>query len=396
MSLAYQSANDASMRARQGRVGSLAVSRPGDRVESICNSDPQAVQVLTVTVSGATNDKVYTITGSPESAAWSRSVSYTADGTATTAEIAEGLADAWNADAYLRGIGEASWVSGATFTVTGLHYGESFTITESDAQLSVATTTAAGDAATIGFGLAVLDNGVGAMGSRLGRIAKSAQFSAQVATATITYVAGAIITAKVYEVRGAERILIGAASETSATDLDTTAAALAGGLNGDLPANSVVVASVGGASGEITFTAEIAGLEFEVELFADDSGASVPTTTVAETTGPSKATSLNRALAGISVGTHDQTATTIAGSESVYAANSLMRVASDAVVWVASSESPTFGDAVYVELDGSSANVGKFYTSSSSTRVALAKAKARWSHDGITSADGIAAVEVSI
>ena len=59
-------------------------------------------------------------------------------------------------------------------------------------------------------------------------------------------------------------------------------------------------------------------------------------------------------------------------------------------MWVESAESPSKGDPVYVELDGTGSDAGKLYTTDSATRCLLTGAT--WERDGINSADGIAAV----
>jgi hypothetical protein len=78
-----------------------------------------------------------------------------------------------------------------------------------------------------------------------------------------------------------------------------------------------------------------------------------------------------------------------------HAANAGMMVMSDGLIWVENSESPTKGDDVYVELNSGSANCGKFFKTSSSTRVRLTGFA--WDRaERSTQSDGIAVLKVAI
>ena len=92
MATISQGFGDARSRARQGVIGDWVYSDPTRRSQWGLNSAPQAAQVSTVTVSGPTNSKVYTITVNGVN------VSYTSDASATTTEVAAGLALAVNAE----------------------------------------------------------------------------------------------------------------------------------------------------------------------------------------------------------------------------------------------------------------------------------------------------------
>lgn len=379
-----QAMNDVRARARQGIIGAWVLLSALNRYATGWNKDPQAKQVSTITVNTAADDTKYAVTINGVE------VTYTSGTGATTTSIATGLAAAINEEPLVRGQVSAT-SSAAVVTLTGTYPGEAFTLTESDANLSTATTTSADEADPIGFGRAVVSDGfVTDEGELQVRIAKTANFSAQVATLGLTYIAAAEVVVAVYEVRGEERHLLAQASHAMATDLDTSITALAARLNALLPANSVNVTEDGT---DITFTAEIAGLEFAVEVGVSAEGVSPD---LAQTTGPSRSTSLHRALAGISLHSEIDPAAAIAGTEGEYAANAGVLMAQSGQLWVASSQAPTEGGVVYVELDGSGDNAGKFYTTSSSTRVALARSMARWVRDGVNTSDGLAALRISL
>ena len=385
-----QGFDDVRARARQGIPGYWATIGAFDITADGINASPQASQVDTVTATGATNDKTYTITVN------SVDVSYTADASATVAEIADGLAAAVNAEPLVRG--QVAAVSDAvdTLTLTGLTPGVAFTITEADAQLTTASVTTSAEADPIGFGLAVISQGYRSdEGERLVALAKSSLFTPQVATLSIAYVAGAIITVSVYEVRGSERVLLASVAETSATDQDTTIDALVANLEALLPANSVAAAADAGAATAIVFTAEVAGLQFAVEHSVDDSGASIPAITLAATTGPSLATSLHMAFVGASLYSEVDPTATIGGTVAQYAGNSGVVFAQRGELSVESDEAPTEGGTVYVEL-AAGATAGRFYAADSATRVALPSHAVHWSRDGITAADSLAAIRLGV
>lgn len=136
-------------------------------VLTLINSDPQAAQLSTVTISGASNDTLYTVVINGVS------ISYLSDASATQQEIADGLVAAINDDPSVSGLVRA--VSGSNaFTVQSRLPGLSgaFTITEDSAQMSVALTTAAAAAAPVPFGRAIVRTG-----DRAGRLISAADFT---------------------------------------------------------------------------------------------------------------------------------------------------------------------------------------------------------------------------
>jgi hypothetical protein len=387
-----QGFGDVRSRARQGVVGDWVYSDPTRRSGFGLNQSGQAAQVTTVTLTdqGDDDDVIITINGID--------VSINSGTGQTLAQVGADLAEAINAEPLVRGQVSASFVT-ATLTLTGLTPGLAFTVSiasDPDSWLSsVTTTTSAAEADAVPFGRVVINDGVNSGETeRLVALADTGEFTAQVITATPSgYVADAEIRVAVYEVRGSERILLADVSETSATDLDTTLDAIVVSLNAQLPANSVLAASTPATATALTFTAEIAGLEIDIDVGADDDGASVPTWAVAYTTGPSVATSLHRAFEGVSLYSASDEAAAVEGEEGEYAANAGVHYAKRGVVWVESDETVTAGGTVYVELTAG-ATAGRLYAAASSTRVALSKAVARWERDGLTATDSLAAVRL--
>ena len=116
---------------------------------SLINSAPQTAQVSTITVSGFTNDKTYTVTLNEIP------ISYTADSSSSIAEVAAGLSAAINAEPAVSGLVSAE-ATATTVVVTSRFPGIGFTLTESDAQLSVAATTANDTSDPIPFGRGIV------------------------------------------------------------------------------------------------------------------------------------------------------------------------------------------------------------------------------------------------
>lgn len=388
-----QTMNDTRARARMGLVGDWCMLSHLNRAGFGINQDPQAAQVSTVTVADQGDGVTIVLTINSVDVTIS-----TGTGLALAA-IGALLAAAVNAEPLVRGQVAATFDT-ATLTLTGLTPGEAFTVSiasDPSSSLSAVTeVTAADDANAIPFGRAIVSQGFRSTeGERLVALADVSQFVPQVVTASIAYVASAVIRVKVMEVRGDERILLAEVSEASATDRDATIDALVALLNTALPATSVLVAADNATGTALVFTAEKDGLEFAVEVFAGHEGASLPAVTITETTGPSVATSLNRAFCGVSIYSTDDAAPTVGATAAEYAANAGVRYAQSGPVWVSNAEAVTEGGVVYVEL-AAGASAGKLYAATGSTRVALSRQLARWDRAGLVAADSLAAVRLAL
>lgn len=371
-----QTATDVRSRALQAFIGQWVHASPRNKSRTLINKNPQAKQVSTIAVNAATNDHTYSIVVNGVT------VSYTADSSTSTTEVAQGLVDAVNAEPAVRGQVVATR-SSTTIILTGTYPGQSFTVTESESDLGTpSTTTAAATADAVAFGRAIMRAGNSTVdGSSYGKLAKTAEFSAQVDTLTIPYVSGTEITVTV-TYRG--RSYSGAT--TSASNADTTITALKTVLNAILPANTVAVTDNDSGSNDATaliLTAEIVGEEFTTSWQVSDDGASDPAPSISST--KSASTSLRLAFAGISLWASSVEATTIGATTATYPANEGMLVAESGEVWVSNSDGVSAEDDVYVDLTD-----GTFTNTSSSTTALLPQAK--FSRAGVTSTDGLAAV----
>jgi len=234
---------------RVGRAGDPADSGPKDII-SLINDDPRAAQVSTITVDSASNSTLYSVTLNEVV------VSFTSDASATVAEIATGLAAAINAEPLVAASVSADAAS-AVVTVTSSYAGRAFTLTSSEADLTLATGTANDLADPVPFGAAVVFDSADA---KYGRLLKTANMSARVRTITFS---GAAENSKTFTVNidvGGKVYAISVLTPASAT-LATVASTVAAAINGVMPASTVVATS---SSGVVTLTAEVAGLGFNV------------------------------------------------------------------------------------------------------------------------------------
>lgn len=197
-------------------------------VLTLINSDPQAAQITTVAVSAATNNKTYTITINGVD------ISYTADGTATQQEIADGLVAAVNGEPAISGLVLAA--SGTNeFTLTSRIPGSNgaFAYSDSDAQLSGSTTQAAANASPVPFGRCIVRTG-----DRAGRLISAADFTG--ASAQLSFTASDsqtyVINLSVDGVSYAASFTAGVGTSAAliAAGLATAVDALAIGLDGSV------------------------------------------------------------------------------------------------------------------------------------------------------------------
>lgn len=365
-------ATDVRSRILPGLVGMRATTSPLDQIQTVANSSPQAKESKTLTVSGsAATGTVYAFL------LMGFALSYTrVAGDASDTAVAAKIADVINADLRVRGQVSAS-ASGAVVTITALLPGMAFDLSESDANLAVATVVSAAAAEAVPFGRLVCASSHDSEGSILGFLAKSAQFAAQVDSYALTYDDGVNAIVRV-EVDGETHEAI----VTMATDMDTAGAAIAAALNAVLPPDTVLAAYVA-ASDTLTLTAEVAGKPFKSSIAF---GPGADTAAASKTSTAGIGTDLNLAAAGVALHGYDE-------ESAAYPANAGVRALKSGLVWVANTQAPELGDPVYVELAAGS-DAGKFYNSGSSTRVRLAKA--RWERPAREAADGIALLTIDL
>lgn len=375
-----QRANDVRQVPRQAKVGDLVFANHLDRMTTLINVDPQAAQSDTVTVTGATDAKTYTIVID------GRNVSFTSGAGSTTTTIAAGIAAAINADPIVRGRVSATSAV-AVVTIVALLAGQSYTLTESDAQLTLASVTTAATASAIPFGRMLITDGfIADEVNKQGKLPAAASFTAQVDTLVAAFVALATYYASV-TIDGVEY----KGTALADTNAATTMTALAGSLNDNLPANTIVATSPGD---DLVLTAEVPGAIFQTGFGAGDEGATTPAMSLTSNKGV--ATALERAAAGISLYSSDEEVTTVGGTAIEYPANAGVKALKNGQVWVENSQTPGEGDPVYVETTAG-ADVGKFFNTASASRVLLPTSFATWERAARSdSTDNIAALRLAL
>lgn len=353
-------------------VTTFVVTDPGDNTDVTVSIGTDTASAVAVTVNTSTG------------------LAAPAIATLLTAAIeAEPLVKAW----------VSATVNSATITLTGRWPGRSFVVLDTTPASigSITEVTAAASAATVPFGRAVIRTGRQNI-DELCSLALGTRLSFQVQTITIPFVNSSVLHAEVFEVRDGEEHKIGEAQFTSATDADTTIDGLVAILNANLAATGggVVVATADASTATaMVLTSAKRGLEFRGTVKRLSGGASDPAITSANTTGPSQSTSLHRALIGVSLRSNDVSASTIGGSEQEYPANSTVSCLRRGAVVVESAQTIADGDSVYVEL-ASGSDTGKFFNTSSSTRVQLARSKAYWIQDANTGTGSLAALRLML
>jgi hypothetical protein len=377
MSGFHVQAGDVRSQRLPGIVGMLVMASMLNELDTVINKSPQAKQVGEIVVDTAANDTDYTVTINGVD------ITITSDADGTKPEIAAALAAAINAEPLVRGQVEAESDGVDTVTLTGTFPGLAFTASDADANLTTTEeVTAAADAEAIPFGRLVCSTGYTDEGNKHGFLAKSTLLTAQVATLTVDYVATELYGVEV-EVDG-ERYGVEVAADT---DDATTSAAIMTALNLKLPANTVVATNPSATT--VVLTAEVAGKPFKVSTWQKIGTAA--SLSVAHTT-RSVATDVTKAAVGVSLHTYDEEIP--AGeTEASYPANAGLKVCRKGLIWVENSESPSVGDPVYVEL-AAGASSGKFYKTSSATRVLLPNA--RWERAAGLSTDNLAQLKFEI
>jgi len=248
---------------RNAPVGTLADNGPAD-VISLIADDPSTAQVSTITVDSASNSTQYDITVQGEALA------YTSDSSATTAEIAAGLAAAIKASGVAASGLNVS-VASNVVTLTSLYAGATFTVSSDEGDLTVATGTAADQADPLAFGaLAIYDSA----DPKYGKAFRTANLAARTRTITAGGTEEDSLTI-------AGNVQIGGVSWSFVTNTASSATltsigeAIRDAINAVMPANTVIATA---DTGVVTLTSEVVGVPFEVTAVVY--GASTLTITV--------------------------------------------------------------------------------------------------------------------
>jgi hypothetical protein len=386
-----QTAVDAGrVRSPIGLPGDWGAHGDFDKWVTLWNASPQAKKVVTTTITDPGDGVNITITV--------ENVAVTVSSTGLDATgIAAALALAINMEPRIRANVIASSAV-AVLTLTGLNEGYDFQVSEADANLSTPTVvTAAASSAAVPCGRAMISrdrNGTWTS-ERLGALAASALLTAQVITISVAYQASEVLEANVYAVRGGEKELIATARVVSATSQDATLDALATALTTALTGLPVTVASAPASATGLVFTASLPGFEFDADVLPLGGAGTQPAITKAYTTGPNPATSIHRALAGVSLRPQDEMAASVLATDVEWPGGRGVRAGIQGEVIVACAEAVIEGSPVFVEL-GVTADNGKFFLASSATRVQLPRALAFWTRRGYPAGDGVGAIRINI
>lgn len=366
-------------------IGQIAnTGDPRNLVISAANKAPLRAQVGTITVDTSTDLATYawTINGI--------AFSLVAATSETTTTIAAKIAAAINAEPAVRGQVSATSAA-AVVTLTGVYPGVTFTASDADAKLTtVQATTSALEAASFRPGVwACL---VGPLGSTAPDIdgdlqgvvvAASANLTAQVAQWTYTtYEASLELVASVV-FDGVPYVV----SHVSATDANTSAAALRAKLTDALDGLPL---TVGGTGAIISITAT-AGAEFQADIYY---GTAVDTGVLTENANLGARPSTSLAFGGI-VERHLSSEDDATGL--VYPGVSTVPVCTSGKIWtaLAGGSAPSAGGQVFVYVGATAADQGKIFSAAGTDRLALARDVARFTGRS-DSSDGVTLVEINV
>lgn len=365
------------------------------RTRSGNNQRPQAAMVVTITIPESPDSSTaYSVTVDGVTA------SYTTDASATQAELGAGLVAAIQVAAGIRSRMAPSY-AGGTLTLTGTWPGVAHTVSASGgsgggAIGSATTATAAASATAVSFGRAICTDGdVTNEGTPKVFMPTTALFSAQVTTFTYASVAATDEVTTTVTMQGKTVVVNTPYRSSPAQTLTDHTADLETVLNATFGAGTGCVAA--NATNDITITADVAGAEFEANSSVNGAGGG--TVTKAETTGPSIATSVRRALIGVSKRRADVENVTVDGDDPAYPANSGVEYFTRGEVVVARDTSETWdlNSETWVSVSTSASLSGRIYDTGSSTRVWIPRDLIRIvAQEPSTHSDGIGQIAVSI
>jgi hypothetical protein len=357
------------------------VGQPYGDVEVLdCVSDDGIqAEIWTMAVSTFSASEVLSATLS-DADGYSYTIDVTNPSSGDTTSAASNFASYWNADPNTRGVTASS--SSATITFTG-PLGYVFTIAESESNLGTPSNSQnAASASPIEFGRALcqpLTSPTSETGNLKIFRPVASRFTAQVQTITVVSAASAVFSGWV-EVKGLNsnaRCTWGPVLHD--TDTATTAAAIVAAVNTALDAHfgagySCLAANTSGA---ISFTADIAGIEFDAAIIAD--GSASATAAKVLTTGPSVATSLQRAFVGVSLRSASVSNTDPSEDDPAYQDGDVVAVAQSgrvSVAYTVTGTAPTPGAQVYVSV--ATGNPGALLVDRAANSIALPSQMLRW------------------
>lgn len=372
-----------------GQVLGYSRSRTGN------NQRPQAAQITTISIPASPDSSTtYSVTVDGVTA------SYTTDASATQAELGAGLVAAIQVQAGIRSRMAPTYSAG-TLTLTGTWPGVSHTVSASGGSgggaIGTATTaTAAASASVVYFGRALCTDGyVTNEGTPKVFMPTTALFSAQVTTFTYASVASGDTIYTTVAMNGKQFTVGTPYNSSHAQTLTDHTADLEVRLNAEFGAGIGAVAA--NASNDITITADVAGAEFYASSTIGGTGGG--TVTKADTTGPSIATSVARALIGVSKRRADVENVTADGDDPAYPANGGVEVVTLGEMVVARDTSETWdrNSDTWISVSTTASLSGRVYDTGSSTRVWISRDRLRIvAQEPSTHSDGIGQIAVNI
>ncbi len=272
-----------------------------------------------------------------------RTITFTSDSGATQAEIATGLQEAHELDTIANGVAIAT-VSGNNLILTGREPGRDFALSETDANITIAATTAASNGTNLNFGTFAMQSAT----ADQAEAPTGTNPVAQVMTLTPLAVSSAEYNVNVLLEDG-RTITANFTADGSATVSEVVAGLLAD-FNTNAPANTIL------ASGTTTLilTAEVLGLGFSVGWSSDSAAVSV---SVVETTANTNG-SFDRDLIGVlerdnSVGLVTQASGGESTGGTSYSANHAMSIVRKGRIWASVDDTVSDGDSVWVRITAS-------------------------------------------
>lgn len=385
----------------RGRAGQAIGARLGTefnaddlaKVVTSGRASAPVAQISTVTVDSAQNATLYSLDILPPGYESPIVVSYTSDGTATTTEIAAGLAAAVDADAAASGWFDTGAVSNV-LTLTGQALGIVVSVSSSAASasdLTIAVATAAASGGSYSFGhvvnLVTFDSASGAW-----NVSAPAMPAAGTLVLACTHAGSASYSVQVAarNINTGVVALPNAISFAAGGSASATAAAAVVAADGIFGAGSTVT-SVAGSDITITITAPLPNEFSDIVTAPTASGGGG-----SESLGVTSMTPAGAFLRSGVVMDYDVTPSasfgvsptaTQAGDAVSVAEGGLSVFVSDPGVAV------TAGAAVYVET-AAGANQGRVYTASSATRYLLPDAS--WIQGGVTLSNGASAAVIQL
>jgi hypothetical protein len=304
-------------------------------------------------------------------------ISITSDATASDQEINDALVAAINAEPLVNGRVIAAGTAATTFTVTSLFGGLSFTATESDANLTLAQTTANDTADPIPFGaLCIYDDPESLGPDRLGRVIDSTAVTGEVVAQVVVLTPEEENDARYFTAVTALGVTYVASylADASAT-VQEIVEALTTELNAILPATTVAVTE---DDATLILTSEVAGVTFTYSAWAlGATGGDAAWVVTSDTASVDLAADLVNMLAGVAIFTYRASPEGLAQ----YEAGQAVPVLDRGEVYVKTEELVDRTKPVYVGVASTVKGLYRGSAAANYIRIPADKLKWSWAHD---------------